>query len=159
MLGLFNKKEIVLYSPVNGQMMQLEEVSDQVFASHMMGDGVAFQVEGDTVYAPCDGKVTFIAHTLHAFGMKTRNDAEILVHIGLDTVNLKGQGFQKLVEEGEKVKKGTPIIQFDKAYMKERELDLTTPMVITNSSDYNLNLISCGIVKKGESQVMILNKK
>lgn len=158
MIELFKKKEINLYAPVNGHMIRLEEVSDHVFASHMMGDGVAFKLEDNTVCAPCDGKVTFIPETLHAFGMKAYNGAEILVHIGLDTVNLKGQGFQKLVNQGDRVRKGTPIIRLNITFMKEKKLDLTTPMVITNSTDYDLTVVSYGQVRKGESQIICLRK-
>lgn len=142
MFGIFGKKkkDVVLYAPVTGKQIALEKVTDKVFASKMMGDGVAFLFEGNQVCAPCDGKLTMIANTLHAFGMELDNGAEVLVHIGLDTVNLNGKGFKKLAEQGVKVKKGTPLIEIDRAVMKEHGIDLTMPMIITsaNGNDFHI---------------------
>lgn len=145
-----DKKEIVLYAPVDGKSMALEEVPDKMFAGKMLGDGIAFTFDGNTVCAPTDGKITMIADTLHAFGMVAENGAEILIHIGMDTVNLQGKGFKKLVEPDSKVKKGMPIIELDRAFLAENGVNLTTPMIITNGDDYSFkveapkNEIRCG---------------
>ncbi len=136
------KKEVELKAPVNGTMIDLTQVPDKVFASKMMGEGVAFVYDGNTVCAPVDGTITLIPNSLHAFGMTTDSGLEVLVHIGLDTVNLNGEGFKKLSNQGEKVKAGTPVIQIDREFMREKGIELTTPMVITNSSDYNVEVIS-----------------
>lgn len=138
MLSMFKKKKVALHSPVNGRMIPIEEAPDEVFRSKMMGDGAAFIFEDGKICAPCDGKIAFIPSTLHAFGMTTANQAEILVHIGLDTVDLNGEGFEQLVKQGATVKQGMPILKVDIPFMKEQGIDLTTPMVLTNSNDFSL---------------------
>lgn len=159
MFQFFGKKnkEMILYASVTGKKIALEDVPDKVFASKMMGDGVAFQFDGNTIYAPCDGKIVMIANTLHAFGMELANGTELLLHIGLDTVNLNGKGFKKLVEQGDKVKKGTPIIEIDRSVMEEHHIDLTMPMIITNTNG-NQFQICTGIenVIMGETKVIVL---
>ena len=157
MLGLFakKKKEVVLYAPVDGRMIPLVNVPDKVFASKMMGEGMAFCFEGDTVCAPCDGKLTMIANTLHAFGMTLSNGAEVLVHIGLDTVNLDGEGFRRLAAQGTTIKKGTPVIQIDRDVMKRHHIDLTMPVVIVNANGHSFHLCHGeGDVTMGEDAVL-----
>lgn len=139
MLKIFNK-ECHLYSPVIGEVVRIETIEDKVFSSKMMGEGVAFIISEELICAPCDGVITLIPSTLHAFGITTKTGCEILVHVGLDTVNLQGQGFKKLVEQGQTVKRGTPILKVDLKFMEENQINLTTPMVITNSSDYKISL-------------------
>lgn len=104
-----------------------------------MGDGVGFIFDGDTLYAPIDGKIKLIAATKHAIGFEANNKAEVLMHIGLDTVALKGEGFEVLVYEGDKVKHRTPIIKINRELMQEKNIDLTTPIVITNS-EYSVQI-------------------
>ncbi len=156
MFQIFKKKEpVVLYAPVTGTSVALENVPDQVFAQKMMGDGIAFMPETDTICAPCNGKITMVAHTLHAVGITADNGAEILIHIGLDTVSLNGKGFTALVNVGDKVKKGTPLIQIDMAFMKEQQMVLTTPMVVTNTSDFSMVIEEAGShVIMGENKVI-----
>lgn len=146
MFGFLKKKEIDnnVYAPVNGTCIPLEEVKDKVFASKMMGDGVGFILDDNTVYAPCDGKIMMIATTKHAFGLQADNGLEVLVHIGLDTVNLNGEGLTALKNQGDSVLKGEPIIRIDREFMKQKEIDLTTPMIITNCNDYALTITSIG---------------
>lgn len=153
MFQLF-KKDYDLYAPVNGSCIQLEDVPDQVFASKMMGDGVAFMLNGDTVFAPCDGKIEMIANTLHAFAIKAKNGAEILVHVGLDTVNLNGAGFTKLVQQGTNVKKGTPILKIDCQFMKENNIKLITPMIILNHQELKYEMIQVKDVTAVETKVI-----
>ena len=157
MLNIFKGKNTDnnLYAPVDGETVALEKVPDPVFSEKMMGDGIAFTFEGDTVCAPCDGTISLIADTKHAFGITSDNKAEVLIHIGFDTVNLQGEGFSKLVEQGDKVKKGTPIIRVDRALMKDKGIDLTTPMVVTNSSDCTMQIEDAGkSVRVGEDAVI-----
>lgn len=140
MFGFKKKKDMDMniYAPVNGTCISIEEVKDPVFSSRMMGDGVAFRLTDDTVYAPCDGTIVMIANTKHAFGIQADNKAEVLVHIGLDTVNLNGEGLQVLLPQGTRVRKGDAIIRIDMEFMKENNMDLTTPMIITNGKDVTL---------------------
>jgi len=148
-----------LSAPVSGETIALEDVPDAVFAEKMMGEGIAFQFEGDTVCAPCDGTVSMIAGTLHAFGITANNDAEILIHIGFDTVNLGGEGFTALVKQGTNVSKGTPIIRIDRTFMAQKGIVLTTPMVVTNSADFDLKIADKGMkVEAGIDEVIHFQK-
>lgn len=136
MFGFFKKKKqnesLNFVAPVNGKVIALSEVPDPVFAQKMAGDGVAIDTTGDIIFAPCDGELSLIFKTKHAFAMTLDNGIEILVHIGIETVSLKGEGFKQLVEQGTKVKAGTPIIKIDRNFIKSKGLSLITPVLITN---------------------------
>ena len=136
MFGFFKKKKqnesLNFVTPVNGKVIELSEVPDPVFAQKMAGDGVAIDTTGDIIVAPCDGELSLIFKTKHAFAMTLDNGIEILVHIGIETVSLKGEGFKQLVEQGTKVKAGTPIIKIDRNFIKSKGLSLITPVLITN---------------------------
>lgn len=124
-----------LYAPVNGEIVQLEQVNDPVFSQKIMGEGIAIiPVDGEIV-APVDGEVTMIASTNHAIGIRTKKGTEILIHIGLETVALKGKGFEVLVKEGEQVSTGQPLITFDLPYIRDHAKDIITPIIITNGND------------------------
>lgn len=136
MFGLFkkNKKEETpkLVAPVSGKVIDLSEVPDPVFAQKMAGDGVGILATGDTIVAPCDGELSLVFKTKHAFAMTLDNGIELLVHIGIETVSLNGEGFEQLAEQGTKVKAGTPIIKIDRAFIEGKGLSLATPVLITN---------------------------
>ena len=131
-----NKKSIV--APVNGKLISLTEVKDEVFASGMMGDGVAIVPEDGLYVAPVNGEVVLIPETKHAFGIKSNDGIELLVHIGLDTALKNGEGFTVLAKVGQKVTVGTPIIQVDVEYFKNENICLDTPIIILNANGYNL---------------------
>lgn len=131
-------KQSLVVSPVTGKCVDLIEVPDKMFRDKMLGDGVAFIFDGEIVSAPVSGKISMIANTKHAFGIVDDNELEILVHIGLDTVNLNGLGFEVLVKSDEKVKAGTPIIKIDRKLMAEKGINLITPLIVTNSNDFIL---------------------
>lgn len=126
-----------LYAPVNGQTLPLTEVKDEVFSSEAMGKGLAFVPSKGLLRAPADGTVVLVFPTGHAIGMQTAAGAEILMHIGMDTVNLQGKGFETLVEKGQAVKAGDPLVKFDLAAIKQAGYDPTMPMVVTNSVKYH----------------------
>ena len=152
---LKRKKDNNLYAPVTGEVIAIENVPDKMFAEKLMGDGVGFKFDGSAVCAPCDGEITMIANTLHAFGMTASNGAEILIHIGLDTVQLGGKGFKVITKAGEKVKKGTPIIEVNQEFMKENNINLITPMIVTNSDNFNIDIVKDSqYVTSGESIVV-----
>ncbi|MDF9823969.1 PTS system glucose-specific IIA component [Breznakia sp. PF5-3] len=157
MFKMFKKKEsdYNVYSPVDGEAMLLEEVNDQVFSTKMMGEGVGFKLKSGEVCSPCDGKITLIAPTKHAFGIEADNGMEILVHIGLDTVELGGKGFEVLQQPGTRVTKGTAIIRVDLAFMEANNVDLITPMIVTNAIPFALedNVIG-NEVSKGETLII-----
>ena len=131
-MGLFSKKkELDLYAPITGELIDITEVKDQVFSQKILGDGVAIEPKEGVLYAPFDSEVVQLFHTLHAIGLKAK-DVEILVHIGMDTVELNGEGFKGFVNEGDHVKKGQKLIEFDIDYIKSKGKEATTPIVITN---------------------------
>ena len=121
-----------LVSAVAGKSIPLSEVPDPVFAQKMAGDGIAIDTTGDTIVAPADGELTLVFKTKHAFALTLENGVELLVHIGIETVGLEGEGFEQLVEQGAKVEAGTPIIKIDRELIKSKGLSLITPILITN---------------------------
>ena len=145
----FFKKEIVVHSPVEGEIIGLDAVPDEVFASKMMGEGVGFLNEDNKIYSPVNGAVMFVANTKHAIGLKTNNGIELLIHAGLDSVELQGEGFQVYVKAGDHVKKGQLLLSYDKQVMNAHNINMITPMVITNSSKWKIEILkSHGKVKK-----------
>lgn len=133
MFGLF-KKDIVILSPANGQCVDLSQVPDEVFSKKMMGDGVALRPSDGLFVAPADGELTMLFRTGHAYGMKIGKDVEILVHIGVDTVKLNGEGFKLVAEQGQTVKAGDPIVQVDLDRISALGYDLITPVILTAPS-------------------------
>ncbi|WP_423800442.1 glucose-specific PTS transporter subunit IIBC [Neobacillus sp. SAB-20_R2A] len=130
-----HKGEDVFVSPIKGEIKPITEVPDQVFAGKMMGDGFAIVPEEGMVVSPVDGKIVNLFPTKHALGILSDNGREILVHVGIDTVNLKGEGFETLVSENDRVTKGQPLLKFDIAYIKEHAKSTITPIVFTNLTE------------------------
>lgn len=128
--------EETLVSPLSGDIVALENVNDPVFSSGAMGKGLAVKPTEGVVYAPADAEVTIAFETGHAYGLKTASGAEILIHIGIDTVSMNGNGFEKLVAAGDKVKAGAPLAKFDAAKIAEAGLDDTTMIIVTNTADF-----------------------
>lgn len=135
-----NKTSTVLAfnAPMKGKVIDLAEVNDSVFSSKMLGEGVAIIPSVGELYAPVDGEITMVYNTKHSLGMTTKDGVEILFHIGIDTVNLKGQYFDCLVQEGQVVKQGDLLIRFDLEQIKEAGFDPTTMMVITESKNMQM---------------------
>ena len=131
----YNKEE-ELVAPINGQVVPLSDVKDEVFSSGSMGKGIAIEPQEGKVCSPLDGEVVMVFPTGHAIGLKSTNGAEVMIHIGMDTVELEGKGFTTLVKKGQAVKKGDPLIKFDMEAIKKAGFKLTTPIVVTNSNDY-----------------------
>ncbi|GHH99621.1 glucose-specific PTS transporter subunit IIBC [Neobacillus kokaensis] len=122
-------------SPIKGEIKPISEVPDPVFAEKMMGDGFAIVPEEGMVVSPVDGKIVNLFPTKHAIGILSNEGREILIHVGLDTVNLKGEGFETLVEDNAEVKQGQPLLKFDIAYIKEHAKSTITPIIFTNLSE------------------------
>lgn len=160
MFGLFNKK-LQLAAPLDGKIIALDQVPDAVFAQKTVGDGAAIaEVSGDLVCAPADGSVEMIFHTNHAFVVKTTDGVEVLTHIGINTVELKGQGFERLVEEGSAVKSGQPIIRINRQLISEAGFSLVTPVVITNGDTIsNLEAAVGKTVVAGKDMMLSYKKK
>ena len=144
-MKLFSKtKKIELFAPVDGECIPLEQINDKVFSSKLMGDGVAFKFNGNTVYSPVEGIITMVFPTKHAYGIRTKNGAEILIHIGMDTANLNGLGFTSLVKEGDKVRVHDPLTQLDRSIFEKNNLSLINPLVITNSQEISYEFLEVG---------------
>lgn len=145
MLRLFDRFKKVadqnIYSPVEGKCIDIVEVNDDVFSGKMMGDGVAVVPKVNVVCSPCDGELTMVFPTKHAFGITMNNGVEVLVHIGIDTVNLNGVGFKSFKNKGDKVKHGEKIIEFDDKYLSREDLDTTVMLIITSSNDCKFDKI------------------
>ena len=130
--------DLLLLSPLNGWLAPLEETPDPVFAEKMLGDGVAIDPVGDTLHAPCAGLVIGLHHTRHAVSLRADNGAEILMHIGLETVALNGEGFTVHVSEGQRVVAGDRLIGFDLDRLARRARSLVTPIVVTNGEAFEI---------------------
>ena len=141
MLGFFKgkSKDNIIYSPCKGKVVPITEVSDPTFSEKVLGDG--------KIYAPADGEISMVFDTLHAVTMTTSQGTELLIHIGLDTVTLKGEPFISHVSGGQQVKKGDLLLEADLEKIKSAGLDTITPVLICNTDDYNkINLIKEGEV-------------
>ncbi|HYE83354.1 MAG TPA: PTS glucose transporter subunit IIA [Clostridia bacterium] len=142
MFDFFKKKDdtIILYRPLKGKVIDITDVKDDMFSTRMMGDGVAVEPESETILSPCDGKILLIPKTLHAVALETKGGAEVLIHIGIDTVELKGQGFTCHVNAGDMVKRGDRLISIDRDYIMREGKPLTTPIVITNGDEKGIGI-------------------
>lgn len=129
-------KDETISSPATGEMIALEDVNDPIFSSKAMGEGVAFKLTDGRIYSPVDGEVIMAAKTGHAVGLKSNNGAEILIHIGMDTVNMNGEGFNVLVKEGQKVSVGDLLVEADLEAIEKAGYDNVTPVIITNTTEY-----------------------
>jgi len=131
-------KDVVVYAPLNGRIMSLEEVPDPAFAQKMLGDGMAIEPTSRKVLAPFDGKVVAIFPTQHAIGLRSAAGLECLIHVGIDTVTLDGRGFRLLVKEGQVVKQGNPLLELDLDVLGSSGKELSTPVVITYSDCWQI---------------------
>ena len=155
MFGFKKKADCSIYAPADGKVIALEDVPDQVFASKVLGEGIAVEVEGSEICAPCDGRIIMLADTKHAFGLEALNGAEILIHIGLDTVEFNGMGFTALKAVKDRVKKGTPVIKLDREYFRSRNVCLITPVIISNGTNYRFELENIGKKVVAKESVVI----
>ena len=145
-------KDTVLSSCLNGTVVPLADVKDEAFASGALGDGIAIEPTDGELVAPADGEISSTFETHHAVGMTTADGAELLMHIGIDTVKLGGKHFTYLVNEGDKVKKGQPLIRFELEAIKAEGYPVTTPLIVCNTDDYAaVTAKASGIVKQGDA--------
>ena len=130
-------KDEVIASPVKGEVKPLSEIADEAFSSEAMGKGVAIVPAEGKVYAPADGNLTTFFKTGHAIGITTNKGAEVLIHVGMDTVKLDGKGFKPVAKEGDTVKKGDLLLEFDIDFIKSQGYTVDTPVIITNTDEYS----------------------
>ena len=126
---------IDIIAPLSGEILAIEDVPDVVFAEKIVGDGIAIRPTGNKMVAPCDGEIGKIFETNHAFSLESDSGIELFVHFGIDTVELKGEGFTRIAEEGQKVKAGDTVLEFDLEFLKEKAKSILTPVVISNMDE------------------------
>lgn len=136
LLSGFKKKEVEIAAPMNGRCVDIKKVPDPTFCEEILGKGVAIIPMDGKVYAPADGTITTVFPTGHAIGMTTDEGIEILVHVGIDTVCLKGEGFRIFAKEGQRVKQGELLIEADIGKIKESGYEVITPVIVCNSDEY-----------------------
>ncbi|MGM0921591.1 MAG: PTS sugar transporter subunit IIA [Bacillota bacterium] len=162
---LFGKKtekqtEETVYAPLTGRLLNLEDVPDPVFSQKMMGDGMAIEPSEGILVSPVEGEIIQLFHTKHAIGIKSLTGMEILLHIGLETVAMNGEGFEAFVKEGDKVKPGDKLITFDLDLIKEKAASTITPIIITNGDIIeNVEKSPLGEVKGGSDKVFEIKVK
>lgn len=153
---LASPSEGVIQTPIVGDVVALSNVNDPVFSSGAMGQGIAVKPSQDVVYAPADAEVTIVFSTGHAYGLRTANGAEILIHVGIDTVSMNGEGFNHKVAQGDKVKAGDVLGTFDSAKIAAAGLDNTTMVIVTNTADFaSVNPVASGSVAKGDAIIEV----
>lgn len=158
MFNLFKKKEKkhVIGSPAKGKAVSLKQVNDPTFAEEMLGKGAAVIPEEGKIYAPADGEIGMVFDTLHAVSMTTDFGAEILIHIGLDTVKMKGDGFTGHVKAGDHVKKGDLLLEVDLEKVKAAGYDTITPVLVCNTPDYaSVEGIQADAVNAGDDLIIV----
>lgn len=156
-MGLFGfgkKKEEKVFAHLKGQFVKIEDVQDPVFSQKMMGDGFAIDPTEGVLYAPVNGEVVNLFPTLHAVGIKSDAGFEYLMHVGLDTVNLKGEGFKAFIQVGDKVKVGQKLVEFDLETIKGKVPSMVTPLVVTNLDGKTIKLAETSNMEPGKSAVI-----
>ena len=154
--NLVSLSEGVIQTPIVGDVVALSNVNDPVFSSGAMGQGIAVKPSEDVVYAPADAEVAIVFPTGHAYGLRTANGAEILIHVGIDTVSMNGEGFNQKVNQGDKVKAGDVLGTFDSAKIAAAGLDNTTMVIVTNTADFaSVNPVASGSVAKGDAIIEV----
>lgn len=155
MFNFFKKQKTTeIISPMTGTILAIEDVPDKVFSEKMVGDGLGIEPTEGIVTAPFDGEIVSLFPTNHAIGLRAKNGLELLIHVGLDTVDLKGEGFERIVEENQKVKKGDLLLKFDIDFIKSKEKSIISPIIITNMDMVKELDKSKGKVEKGKDIMM-----
>ena len=146
-------------APISGEIIALEQVSDPVFSGKVLGDGIAIIPEDGKIYSPVNGTVSSVSSTLHAYGFSTTDGVDILVHVGLETVSLKGEGFKVYIKEGDMVKAGELIAEVDLEYLKKKEISGTTPVLICGGAEDKTLTTANGKAVAGKTAVITLAKE
>lgn len=133
-------KDFEVLAVADGEIVLLDEMDDQIFAQKMIGDGFAIRPTGNIVYSPVDGKIAQIAPTKHAVYLALSDDIKLLIHVGLDTIEMKGEGFETSIVKGMQVKKGDPLIQFDSKLICDEGYDPIIAVVLLDGSEHSFDL-------------------
>ncbi|MBF7016215.1 glucose-specific PTS transporter subunit IIBC [Staphylococcus durrellii] len=157
--SIIKSDSILISAPFKGKPIPLADVPDKAFAAKMMGDGIGFVPQSDIVTAPFNGIVKTVFPTKHAIGLESDEGLEILIHIGIDTVKLKGQGFETLVEVDQVIEQGQPLIKLDLDYIEKYASSIITPLIFTNLNQQNVELLTTDEVEEGDTIINIKIKK
>ena len=169
-MGLFDKLKkmvsddtseanaIEVFAPLSGEIVPLEEVPDVVFAEKIVGDGIAIKPSGNKMVAPCNGTIGKIFETNHAFSIESDSGLELFVHFGIDTVELKGEGFTRVAQEGQQVKKGDTVLEFDLALLEQKAKSTLTPIVISNMDEVKELTRQSGAVTAADDVILRVKK-
>ena len=169
-MGLFDKLKslvsddkkdtgtIEIIAPLSGEIVNIEDVPDVVFAEKIVGDGIAIKPPGNNMVAPVDGTIGKLFDTNPAFSIESDSGVELFVHFGIDTVELKGEGFKRIAEEGQRVKVGDTVIEFDLPLLEEKAKSTLTPVVISNMDEIKELIKLSGSVTVGETPVIRIKK-
>ena len=149
------KNSKIIMSPLSGKVVPLSEVTDPMFREEVLGKGCAIIPAEGKLYSPADGVIDSVTDSRHAVMMTTESGIELLIHIGIDTVELKGRHFTSLVSAGERVRAGDVLIEFDVEAIKSAGYDTTTPIIVTNSTEYGSIKTLARIVKHGEELIAL----
>lgn len=150
-----DNKETIIYAPVSGKVICREDIPDETFASGIMGEGVGIKPEEEIIVAPFDGEITSVVDTGHAVGLTSFDGVELLIHVGVDTVKMQGDGFQVFVTEGQKVKTGEKLLKFDRDKIRKAGYSDTTAVLVTNSDDYSSVKTVAENVKQKDTVIII----
>ena len=146
-----SRKPCAVYAPFSGKAMKLEDFPDAMFAQKLMGPGCGVEPAEDTVYAPFDGRVTMVTDTGHAIGLSSADGVEVLIHVGVDTVEMGGKGFSYLVKQDQEVKKGQPLLNFSREAIQASGHPATTAVVVTNGDEFaDVQLSTEGEIQRGD---------
>lgn len=148
----------IISSPLKGKVIPLSEVPDEVFASKMLGDGFAIIPEEGVLVSPVDGEIVTVFHTKHAIGIKASNGYEMLIHVGIDTVKLNGEGFTVKVKEGDRVSRGTVLLDINLPYIEEHAKSTITPILFTNWKEGDTLQIVKNEVERGTDDFILIIK-
>ncbi|MGZ3081195.1 PTS glucose transporter subunit IIA [[Haemophilus] ducreyi] len=151
--------EVNIYAPISGEIVNIEDVPDVVFSEKIVGDGIAIRPNGDTIVAPVNGTIGKIFETNHAFSIESEEGIDLFVHFGIDTAELKSEGFTRIAQEGQTVKVGDVIIKFDLELLENKAKSVLTPVLISNMDDISNLVKKVGNVVAGESVVLTLTKQ
>ena len=154
------EEEITVYSPLKGTVIPLDQVEDEAFSSGVLGKGAAVIPEEGVLWAPADGTISAMFPTGHAIGMVTESGAEVLMHVGMDTVKLNGEGFKPLIKAGDQVRKGQPLLEFDMKLIQETGYSLVTPVLVTTYMQYGeIRTLKTGAADRGEALLSVWPKE
>lgn len=161
-MNIFHRKKLIklkeqpmrIYAPIKGRLKPLEEVDDMVFSSKMMGDGVAFDPLEDTLYSPVSGTITIVFPTGHVIGIESKEHMNIILHIGIDTVEMRGDGFHTMVKVGDVVQAGEMIMKLDLKKI-QASYCATTMLVIENSDEFHLEKKEIGEIEPGDMIIKV----